>query len=228
MSELSLLLINVLPLAVGAAVSPTVLIGIILILSIAERPKLSGIAFYIGSIIILLIVVAAGILLGKGVAVAASKPPSAASAYFDLALGIALILFGMRRVAKKGDDAPDESRFGGKSKSAVSDFIKYLILGLLMFTINFTTTVLVFAAGKDIGISGAGVADQLIVIIVLTIITLLVVEIPLLIYFTMPERSEKILQPLNKWMQRNSRYLMAAIIFIFGIYLMVKGIGVLF
>ena len=228
MSELSLLLTSVLPLAVGAAVSPTVLIGIILILSVAERPKLSGIAFYIGAIIILLIVVIAGILLGKGVAAAAGKPPSAGSAYFDLALGIALILFGIRRVAKKGEGGPDETRFGGKSKSAASDFIKYFILGLGMFTINFTTTVLVFAAGKDIGISGAGGIDQSIAVIILTVITLLVVEIPLLVYFTMPERSEKLLKPLNIWMQKNSRYLMAAIIFIFGIYLIVKGIGVLF
>jgi len=229
MSELSTLLFDILPLALGAAVSPTVLVGIILILSIAERPKLSGIAFYMGAIIILLIVVAAGILLGKGAAaVAAGKPPSAASAYFDLALGIALILFGIRRVAKKGDDTPDKTRFVGKSKSAISDFIKYMILGLGMFTINFTTTVLVFAAGKDIGISGTGLTDQLIVIVILTVITLLVVEIPLLIYFTMPERSEKILEPLNRWMQKNSRYLMAAIIFVFGIYLIVKGIGVLF
>ncbi len=228
MSELSTLLFDILPLALGAAVSPTVLIGIILILSVADRPKLSGIAFYIGAIIILLIVVAAGILLGKGAAVAASKPPSAASAYFDLALGIALILFGMRKVFKKGDSTPDESKFGGKSKSAGSDFIKYMILGLGMFTINFTTTVLVFAAGKDIGISGAGFIDQIIIVIILTIITLLVVEIPLLIYFAMPERSEKILKPVNLWMQKNSRYLMAAVIFLFGIYLMVKGIGILF
>ena len=228
MSELSVLLASVLPLALGAAVSPTVLIGIILILSISDRPKLSGIAFYTGAIIILLIVVAAGMIIGRGAEVASSKPPSVASAYFDLALGILLILFGIWKVIKKGDGAPDKNRFVGKSKSAVSDFIKYMISGLAMFTINFTTTVLVFAAGKDIGLSNAGFTDKLIVVVIITLITLLVVEIPLLIYFTMPKRSEKLLNPLNVWMQKNSRYLMAGIIFIFGIYLLVKGINVLF
>jgi len=228
MSELSVLLTSVLPLALGAAVSPTVLIGIILILSISNRPKLSGIAFYIGAIIILLVVATAGMLLGKGAAVASSKPPSVTSAYFDLAIGILLILLGIWRIIKKSDGSPDESRFGGKSKSAASDFIKYMILGLGMFTINFTTTVLVFAAGKDIGISSAGITDKIIVVIILTLITLLVVEIPLLIYFTMPKRSEKLLGALNVWMQKNSRYLMAAVMFVFGIYLAVKGLGVLF
>ncbi|HEX3013937.1 MAG TPA: GAP family protein, partial [Methanobacterium sp.] len=117
---------------------------------------------------------------------------------------------------------------GGKSKSAVSDFIKYMILGLGMFTVNFTTTVLVFAAGKDIGISSASITDKVTVVIVFTLITLLVVEIPLLVDFSMPRRSEKVLGLLNVWMQKNSRYLMAAVMFVFGIYLMIKGIRVLF
>jgi len=228
MSELSILLADILPLAIGAAVSPTVLIGIILILSVSDRPKLSGIAFYTGAMIILLIVVLAGIILGKGAVIASSKPPSVTSAYFDSALGILLILLGIWRIIKKGDGSPDENRFGGKSKSAISDFIKYMVLGLGMFAINFTTTVLVFASGKDIGISSASLTDKLIVVIILTIITLLVVEIPLLIYFTMPKRSEKLLGALNVWMQKNSRYLMAAVMFVFGIYLMVKGVRVLF
>lgn len=228
MSELSTLVFDILPLAVGAAVSPTVLIGIILILSTSDRPKLSGIAFYIGSMSILLVVAAGGILLGKGVAVASSKPPSVASAYLDLAIGIFLILLGIWRINKKGGDAPDKNRFGGKSKSAASDFIKYVILGLGMFAINFTTTLLVFAAGKDIGISNAGVTDKVIVVVVLTLIALLVVEVPLLIYFAMPERSEKLLSIFNIWMQKNSCYLMAGVMFVFGSYLMVKGAMVLF
>ncbi len=167
-------------------------------------------------------------MLGKGVTVASNKPPSVTSAYIDLAIGIFLILLGIWRINKKGSDAPDKGRFGGKSKFAVSDFIKYMILGLGMFTVNFTTTILVFAEGKDIGISSAGITDKVTMVIVLTLITLFVVEIPLLVYFTMPKRSEKLLNVLNVWMQKNSRYLMAAVMFAFGIYLMVKGVRVLF
>jgi hypothetical protein len=227
MSELSILLLTILPLALGAAVSPTVLVGIILILSISDRPKLSGIAFYIGAISLLLIVVVAGMILGKGVAVASGRPPSMTSAYIDLAIGIFLILLGIRRVIKKGDGL-DTSKFLGKSKSAGSEFMKNMILGVGIFAVNFTTTVLVFAAGKDIGLSSAGFADKLTVIFILTIITLLVIEIPLLVYFAMPDRSEKILEPLNVWMQNNTRYLMAAVMFAFGIYLSIKGIRALF
>jgi len=72
----------------------------------------------------------------------------------------------------------DKNRFTeDESKSTGSQFIKYMLLGFGMFVINFTTAILVFAAEKDIGLSSAPVTDKLIVIAILTVITLLVVEI---------------------------------------------------
>lgn len=228
MSDFSTLLTTILPLAFGAAVSPTVLLGIILVLSITKRPKLNGIAFYIGSIILLLIVVALGIILGKGAEIASGKPPSLTSAYFDVILAILLILLGIRKIVKE-DKGLDKSRFkGDKPLSAGKSFVESLLFGLGLFVINFTTTLLVFAAGKDIGLSPAPLVDKLLVIIILTIITLIVVEIPLLVYLLLPKTANKLLEPVNIWMQKNGKYLMAAILFIFGIYLLVKGAGVLF
>ncbi|MEN4018215.1 MAG: GAP family protein [Methanobacterium sp.] len=228
MSDLSALLTSILPLALGAAVSPTVLIGIILILSITKRPKLNGVAFYIGSIILLLIVVALGVFVSKGAVIASGTMPSTTSAYFDIVLAVLLILLGIRRTRKE-DKGPDKDKFKeDASPSAVKGFIKSMGFGFGLFVINFTTTILVFAAGKDIGLSPAPLFDKLIVIIALTIITLLVVEIPLLIYILMPKTANKALAPVNIWMQKNGKYLMAAIFFVFGIYLLVKGAGVLF
>lgn len=166
-------------------------------------------------------------IAGQGAVAASGAHPSKASAYFDLILGILLILLGIRKI-RKDDSGPDKNRFAGESKSTGAQFIKYMFLGFGMFVINFTTTELVFTAGKDIGLSSASIFDKLIVIVILTIITLIVVEIPILIYFTMPKRSEEILGTLNIWMQKSIKYLMAGIMFLFGIYLLVKGIGVLF
>ncbi len=228
MSELSALLFDILPLAFGAAVSPTVLIGIILVLSISKNPRLNGTAFYVGSIILLLIVVALGVFVSKGAVIATGGQPSETSAYFDILLGILLLLFGIRKI-RAGDKGPDKNRFAGdESKSGLGEFIKYMILGLGMFVINFTTTILVFAAGKEIGLSTAPLIDKLIVIIILTIITLIVVEIPLLVAIIFPKTANKLLEPINRWMQKNGKYLMAAIIFVFGIYLLAKGFGILF
>ena len=228
MSEFSALLIDILPLAFGAAVSPTVLIGIILVLSITKRPKLNGIAFYIGSIILLLIVVALGALVAKGASIATGSHPSTASAYFDVILALILILIGIRRVVKE-DKGPDEDRFKqDKPISASKSFIEAMIFGFGLFVINFTTTILVFAAGKDIGLSSAPLLDKLIIIVILTIITLLVIEVPLLVYVLVPKTANKLLEPLKIWMQKNGKYLMAAIFFVFGIYLLIKGLTVLF
>ena len=228
MSDLSSLLTSVLPLALGAAVSPTVLIGIILILSITKRPKLNGIAFYTGSIILLLIIVALGVFVSKAIVLTTGTHSSTASVYFDIILGILLILLGIRR-ARKEDKDPDKDKFKeDASISAGKAFIKSMIFGFGLFIINFTTTILVFAAGKDIGLSAAPIFDKLIVVVILTIITLLVVEIPLLIYILVPKTANKLLEPVNIWMQKNGKYLMAAIFFVFGIYLLIKGAMSLF
>ena len=57
MSSFSTLLTQIIPLALGAAVSPTALMGIILLLSISKRPKLQGFGYYIGAVILILMVI---------------------------------------------------------------------------------------------------------------------------------------------------------------------------
>ncbi len=44
---------------------------------------------------------------------------------------------------------------------------------------------------------------KLIIVIILTLITLLVCEVPLGIYLLFPEKANNILSKVNKWMQRN-------------------------
>ena len=45
MSQFLTLLIQIIPLALGASISPTALMGIILLLSISKRPKLQGFGY---------------------------------------------------------------------------------------------------------------------------------------------------------------------------------------
>ncbi|HEX7467999.1 MAG TPA: hypothetical protein VF324_05370, partial [Methanobacterium sp.] len=74
MSSFLTLLTQIIPLALGAAVSPTALMGIILLLSISKRPKLQGFGYYFGAIILILIVVIFGIILSAGVTSASPTP----------------------------------------------------------------------------------------------------------------------------------------------------------
>ena len=99
MSETLTLLTTIIPLALGAAVSPTALMGIILLLSISKKPKISGFGYYVVSVILILIVIMIGAIIGAGITNAASHP-NPLLALVDLIVGILLVLFGARRIFK--------------------------------------------------------------------------------------------------------------------------------
>ncbi len=222
MSETVSLLMQIIPLAFGAAVSPTALMGMILLLSISKKPKLSGIGYYIGSIIIILIVVTVGIILGAGLS-SSSAHPNPILAVVDLILGILLLILGIRRIFR-----PQKSpkHHFNEDKTVVSSwmvFLKGLSFGFVMFFINFSTTIIVLEAGKLISTSSAVLTGKLFVIIILMLITLIVCEVPLLIYFLFPNSANKILSKINIWMQKNGHILMGLVILAIGFYLIWIG-----
>lgn len=223
MSSFSTLITQIIPLALGAAVSPTALMGIILLLSISKKPKLQGFGYYIGAVILILIVILLGILLGVGIT-SASQKPNPIFAGIDVLLGIFLLLFGFRRIFKTQKSQKKFFQGHKKHTSKIVQFLEGLSFGFGMFLINFSTTIIVLAAGKEIGASSVDLIGKLIVITILTIITLIVCEVPLLMYILFPEKANNILSKVNKWMQRNGHYLMGVVILVIGIYLICTGL----
>ncbi len=222
MSAFSTLLTQIIPLGLGAAVSPTALMVLILLLSISKRPKVQGLGYYIGAVIMVSIVAVLGIILGVGVTSASNKSDPIL-AVIDIVLGILLLVLGFREIFKP--QKPIINNFLGDSKktSTITQFIKGLSFGFGMFLINFSTTIIILEAGKQIGSSSADIYGKLIVLIVLILITLLVCELPLIIYFLFPKKANNILSHVNKWMQKNGHYLMGIVLVIIGLYLMWIG-----
>lgn len=216
------LLTQTIPLALGAAVSPTALMGIILLLSISKNPKISGMGYYAGSILLVLIVVVIGFILGTGLSTATPHPNPVLAAV-DLILGAILLLMGIIRIFRP--QKSPKHRFSGEHTDASSFivFLKGMSFGFVMFLINFSTTIIVLEAGKIISTSTAPTSGKVMVTVILILITLLVCEIPLLIYFLLPENSERILSKINVWMQKNGHILMGIVILAIGLYLLWIG-----
>jgi hypothetical protein len=223
MASFLILLINILPLALGAAISPTALMGIIILLSISNRPKLQGFGYYIGAIILIIIVVILGILLGAGITSVTPKPNPILDS-IDILLGIILFLAGIKRIFQAQKSPTRLFHGDDKSKSNLVFFIKGVSYGFGLFLINFSTSIIVLEAGKEIGASSVDLIGKLTVVIILTIITLLVCEVPLLMYFAYPEKANNILSKVNKWMQTNGHILMGVVILVIGVYLIWIGL----
>ncbi|UTB33743.1 MAG: GAP family protein [Methanobacterium sp. ERen5] len=216
------LLTQIIPLAFGAAVSPTALMGIILLLSISKKPKISGMGYYAGSILIVLIVLGVGFVLGNGVS-SGSSHPNPLLAAIDLILGVILLVMGIIRIFRPQKSPKHRFSSEHPDSSSLLVFFKGLSFGLVMFFINFSTTLIVLEAGKLIATESAPITGKVTVSLILILITLLVCEVPLLIYFLLPGSSDKILSKINVWMQKNGHILMGVVILAIGLYLLWIG-----
>lgn len=225
MTDGSSLIIQIMPLAWGAAVSPVVLSIFLVIMSITDKPRLSGLSFYLGAIIVLLLVLMVGILLGNSLSTAGAADPKT-SAAIDMVVGVILIILAFRNFAIK----EHEHKGGifkylkpGKDSKGIAVFGQFFAIGVVSFLTNFTTAVFVLAAGKVIAQSNAGAVEVTLAIIILTLITLLVVEVPLAIFMIIPLTAHKITKPLNKWISNNGNYVTGLFVLVIGIYIVLKG-----
>ena len=156
MSVLSQLLIQIIPLSWAAAVSPTALSLFMVMMSITDNPKLAGLSFYFGAIIVLLVTVIIGILLGNGLSLLVISDPGTI-ACIDLFLGAILVLLGIRSLFSKGGESGGSALFKylnvESTASKFSKFTHFFTVGLLTFLINFSTAIFVLAAARQIGVS---------------------------------------------------------------------------
>jgi hypothetical protein len=217
------LLRDVLPLALGAAVSPIFLTGTLVVLSGRDRPLVKGLALAAGAAVPLLLLGLVGLALFAGVQPEPGNSHAEDSARIDMALGATLLLLGLRMLKrtptaheKRSETAPDAAKQTGLLKTA--------LLGFGMMATNFTTAVLYIAALKLIARSDVDTAGQLGALAMLVVITLMPVLIPLAIYAVAPEAANRVLTPLGAWVRARSRPIGIAMLIGFGIYLLVKGL----
>lgn len=215
------------PLAWAAAVSPTALSLFLIMMSMTEERKLAGFSFYFGAIVVLLLTFFIGFLMGNALHNSGNGNPTTIAS-IDLFLGAILVLLGIRSAFSKDH----------KKNSSLLDYLKidinatkfhkfrrYFTVGLLTFLINFSTAIFVLAAGRQVGVAKAGLWPDITALLILTIITLIVVEIPLILFLAFPKQAEKVVKPMNKWLSKHSNWVMASFCLIIGLFVIYNGLN---
>lgn len=224
MSEIVNLLLEIVPIALAAAISPTSFALLIVLLSLSKRPKTSGAGFLLGSTLIILIAALLGMVAAEGFLLTRPEPGQLKS-WIDLLLGILVLFYGFKILLNKNAWFEDkELELPTNNKSATSEFISSLFLAMGLFVLNFITTALVFLGGSKIAAAGLGWIGTIISLLVLMAITLSMVALPVLIYFLTPQKADKILFKLNKWIKKNGHYLTAILIIVIGVYFIFNGL----
>jgi hypothetical protein len=206
---------DVLPLAIGVAVSPVPIIAIVLMLG-TPRARSNGPAFALGWIAGLTIV--GGVLLGlaSGNSQEDDGGPETWVSIVKLALGVLFLLLAVRTWQgrpRAGRQAPMP-----KWMQAMDTFTTGRSLGFggLLSGVNPKNLALTIAAATAIaetGISGGEAAGALAIFILVGSLSILA---PVVIYFTLGARATAILEDLKNWMAAHNAAIMAVLLLVLG------------
>ena len=216
-------MLQVLPLALGAAVSPTVLMIELLILSGARSPKARAWAFVLGVVVVLLAAVLLFLTVLSQAPDANGGSPAASWRVVDGVAAALLAALGVRNLTpKKTPGEKHESRVASKLATAGLPF--YLGIGSVTMLTNFSTLILLAPACHEITKSTEPVEVKAIATLVLVVIVLIPLVAPVLSMTLLGHRSDAVLASLNRAVSTHSRQINAGICFVLAALLAWKAI----
>jgi polyferredoxin len=209
----------VVPLAAGAAISPTTLALQLFVLSRKTAPLARAWAIAAGYALVLLVE------LGIAFVFAANAPgggPSKPEAWVKLGFAVGLACLGvaaLRRPPKQRKPAPesDDARLG-----------RYFAIGVVLMATNVTTAALYLPAMHDVGSADAGTVAIALTAVLALAITLVPAVVPPLAVTLAGDRAQVGLDALSAFSARHSRAINASVCFGFAIFLAAVALPVLF
>lgn len=217
------LLRTVLPLALGAAVSPTVLTVSVLLLSSKERPVARGTLYVLGFLTVLAGYTVLGLTVFDNVAHEPSSSERAVSDAVDVVIGAVLLLMAIRAVVRRRNGDDGETPKPPKQHS--TGLLAAFVTGIVVMLTNITSIVLYIPAMKDINHADVPASDQAIVVLVALLVTSLPAWAPLLVRVVVPGPSVRLLDGVDRTITRHQHAILVAVESIFGVYLLAKGFG---
>jgi hypothetical protein len=216
------LLARVVPLALGAAVSPTVLTMSVLLMCSPRRPVTRGAVFALGTLASLVVLSALGLtVLDRFGTHHPTATEHAVSDGVDVALGLVLLALALRTALRHRDPTVDATP---KRPSDQGGLGTAFVLGVVLMATNVSTIVLYIPAMKDIGRAPVSETDQLLALLVVLAIVSLPATVPLALRIVAPGPSQRFLTRLDAAITRHQRTIVIAVEVLFGLYLLIKGI----
>jgi threonine/homoserine/homoserine lactone efflux protein len=215
---------QMLPIAVGIAVSPLPIVAVVLMLA-TPRGRVDGPAFVaawiVGLAAIGIVVIAA---VGGNAEDDSGGTPTWVSG-LKLGLGILLVLLGLKQWR-------DRPRGGGESElpkwmRALDSFgpVKALGAGVALSLLNPKNLLLAIGGATVIAQAGLSAGEEAGALAVFVAIATIGVATPVVLYFAMGDRSREMLDEMKGWLARNNAVIMAVLLLIIGVKLIGDAIS---
>jgi Sap, sulfolipid-1-addressing protein len=214
---------EVIPFAIGVAISPVTIIAVILML-FSPRARVNGVSFLVGWVIGLAVLSGVVYAIANGGDVSSDKTASDTSYWIKLALGALLVLFALRhwRSRPASGDEPESPKW----MRAIDSFtpVKAGGLAIALITVNPKNLALVIAAGGSVAQAGASTGEAIVALAIFVVLASITIAVPLLVYLFGGDRAAGQLDGWRVWLSTNNAAVMAVLFLVFGAVLVGQGI----
>lgn len=215
---------DILPFALGIAISPIPIIAVILIL-FSSRARVNGPAFLLGWLVGLSLVCLIVTLAASALDVGTDSSANDGASTFKVVLGILLILGALRKW--RGRPAPGAEAPLPAWMSAVESFspIRSVGLGVLCSGLNPKCLVFGAAAATTVAQANLSTSDTVIALAVFVVLSTLTIIIPIVYSLVGGDTAKTTLEGWKAWLAANNAAVMAVLFLVFGVVLLAQGTG---
>jgi threonine/homoserine/homoserine lactone efflux protein len=217
---------QLLPLAIGVALSPVPIIAVILML-FSGRARSNGPAFLLGWLIGIGAVSAVALASADAASASTESEASNASSWVKLAFGVLLIIAALREWRARPADGEETTM--PKWMKGIDAFTAPKALGLaaLLGALNPKNLLLGAAAGTTIAQADVSSGERWGAWLIFVSLASLSVAIPVLYYLLGGESAQGRLDAWKRWLQQNNTAVMAVLLLVLGAVLVGQSIQTL-
>jgi hypothetical protein len=214
---------EVLPFAIGVAISPLPIIAVILVL-FSARARVNGPLFLVGWIVGVTVVSVVVYVIADAGDVGTDRDASDRSHWIKLGLGILLVVLAIRSWRKR--PAPGEAPATPKWMSAIDTLTppKAGGLAVLLSAVNPKNLALSLAAGASLAQANVSSGEATAGLIVFVLIASVGIAVPVVSYLVGGERAAHMLDGWRTWLSTHNTAVMAVLFLVFGVVLFSQGL----
>jgi hypothetical protein len=215
---------DMLPQAIGVAISPVPIIAVILML-FSKRARSNGLAFLAGWVLALAVVGTVVLLLAGAGKISAGGTPSTISYLIKLLLGLLFWFLAYRnwQMRPQAGEEPEMPKW----MAAIDSFTAGRALGIsaLLAGVNPKNLGLTLAAALTIAQAGLGGGQSAVALLVFVLIASASVAAPVLYYLIAGESAAETLDGWKSWLLANNATVMVILFLVLGAKLLGNGLG---
>lgn len=215
---------EILPLALGIAISPIPIIAAILML-LSPKARSTSIGFLLGWVLGVVAAVVVFTLASSLLTESDEDSSRPVSGTIKIVLGVLLLVLAVkqwRSAPARGTDPPLPKWMTTINSMTAA---RALLLGFALSGLNPKNLLMGVAAGVAIGFGGLSVGESAVAIGIFTIIAASTVAGPVIAYLAAADRMAPRLETLRHWLVHNNTTVMAVLLLVIGVVVIGKGIG---